>query len=323
VRSLGAIVAPFEAAFGVAWSLGEVGLALARVHHVLSDPHREALRADVARRGFHPAIDPDALDLRLTGNIIRGTNPYRRVSGARSDRVLAHLRRAKRNPRRRLLVVFHCYGLPSPTLMHRLFGLEGVEADVVTNVMAHHQLGTYPFWPGSGFVSARLSHFLENLRSAITGARAVVRWLREREGYASVVVAGFSIGGHLALHLAHAGEVDGALLYCPVTAMHVTARELGMMRVLAPLFDPVLRRMQGATLGELFAIADPLGLPLGIPEARLHVIVQRYDALSPVHQTRPILEKYPGARWTELDGTHLLPLGREVVRRSVRDLLSS
>ncbi len=317
------MVGRFEAAFGAVWSLGEVGLACARVHHVLSDPHREALLADLAARGFHAPIDARELDFTLSPRgVLRGTNPYQRVSGARGDRVLAYVRRAEHNPRRRLLAVCHCYGVPLPAAMHRLFGLDGIEADVVTNVMAHHQLGTYPFWPGSGFVSARLSHFLENLRSAITGARAVVRWLRERGGYASVAVVGFSIGGQLALHLAHAGDVDGALLYCPVTSMRVTARELGMMRVLAPLFDPVLRRVQGTTLDEVFALADPLALPLGIPEERLHVIVQRYDALSPVHQIRPIVEKYPGARWTELEGTHLLPLGRAMVRRAVRDLFA-
>jgi hypothetical protein len=320
---VGAWVGRIEDVLGAVWSVSEVGLALTRVHEIWSDPHRDALHADVAARGFYPPIDVASLDFEISHRgVIRGTNPYQRIAGGPQDAVLAHLHRAARNPSRHLVVVCHCYGVPSARIMRRLFGLDGLDVDVVTNVMAHHQPGTYPVWPGSGLASARLSRFVENLRSAVTGVRALSRWLRAREGYATVSALGFSIGGQLVLHLAHAGELDRALLYCPVISVRVTLRELGLMRYMAPTIESLFARMHGGGLDDVLRLADPLALPLPIPADRMHVVLQRHDALSPPHQIEEIRRKYPAVGWTELNGTHLLPLGLSELHRAVRRLLS-
>ncbi|UJR81398.1 alpha/beta fold hydrolase [Sandaracinus amylolyticus] len=319
---IGALAGRIEDAFGHAWSLGEIGLALTRLDEILRDPHHRTLHDDVTSNGFHTPFDDGALDLALARDgSIHGTNPYQRVCGSRGDRVMGWLERAPRNPGRRLLVICHCYGVPSPRVMRRLFGLRGLDVDVVTNVMGHHQPGTYPAWPGSGLVSARLSRFVENLRCAVTGVRALVRWLRIHEGYERVAVVGFSIGGQLALHLAHAGEVDDAVLYCPVTSLATTARELGLMRHVSPLITPALERFHGSRFEELLALADPLSMHLAIDEERMHVIAQRHDALARLAQIEAIRRKYPRVKWTLLPGTHLLPLGLGEVRRAVRDAL--
>lgn len=320
---LGPLAGRLEDAFGVAWSLGEVSLAMTRLDEVLRDPHHRALRDDVAANGFHIPFDVGALDLELDGSgAIRGTNPYRRVCGSPPDRVLGLLDRAPSGRSRKLLVVCHCYGVPSPPIMRRLFGLRGLGVDVVTNVMGHHQPGTYVLWPGSGLVSARLSRFVENLRSAVTGVRALVRWLRAREDYERVAVLGFSIGGQLGLHLAHGGEVDDAVLYCPVASLCATARELGLMRHLAPMLEPLLERRHGARFEDVLALADPLALPLAIAEERLHVLAQEHDALARLSQIELIRRKYPRARFTVLPGTHLLPLGLGSLHRAVRDAVA-
>lgn len=317
-----------EEAFAAVWSIGEVGLAIARPDEVLRDPHRDALAADVAARGFHVGLDAGALDLDISSRgVIRGTNPYRRVCGAPPDRVLAYVRpRARRARARHAIVVCHCYGVPSPAIMRRLFALDALDADVITNVMGHHQPGTYLVWPGSGLVSARPSRFVENLRSAVTGLRALVAWLRRARGYESVSVIGFSIGGQLGLHLAHvaperAGHVDRALLYCPVANVGATARELGLMRHVAPYTDAILERAHGARADAILALADPLAHDLAIAPERLHVVVHRHDALTPLHQIEPIRAKYPRVGWTELEGTHLLPLGLADLHATVRRAL--
>lgn len=323
MRRVGAVVGRLEDAFGVAWSLGEVGLAMTRLDEVLRDPHHGALRDDVARNGFHAPFEVEALDLALDGRgAIRGTNPYQRVCGSPPDRILGWLDRAPSGRSRKLLVVCHCYGVPSPPIMRRLFGLRGLGVDVVTNVMGHHQPGTYRVWPGSGLVSARLSRFVENVRSAVTGVRALVRWLRAREGYERVAVIGFSIGGQLGLHLAHGGDVDDAVLYCPVTSLGTTARELGLMRRIAPVLEPVLERVHGSRFEEVLALADPLSMPLAIDEERLHVLAQEHDALARLAQIEAIREKYPRARFTLLPGTHLLPLGMRELHRAVRSAVA-
>lgn len=319
--AVGRVAGWLEDAFAAAWSVGEVGLAIARPHEVLRDPYRRALIDDVRARGFHPPIERHP-ELRISRRgVIHGPSPYARIGGGPRDRVLAHLRRAKRNPARHLIVVCHCYGIPSPPIMRRLFALHTIDADVVTNVMGHHQPGTYLLWPGSGLASARTSRFVENLRSAVTSVRAMVRWLRAHGEYETVSAIGFSIGGQLALHLAHAGEVDRALLYCPVASVGVTARELGLMRRMAPIFDPALERLHGGKMDELLALADPLAMALPIPEESLHVVVQRHDRLAPLHQIEPIRAKYPRVRWTELAGTHLVPLGLRELHAAVKSSL--
>jgi hypothetical protein len=323
--SIGSVAGRLEGAFAGVWSLGELALALARPGEVYRDPHVEAVRSHVAAHGFHPPFDPGALDLTLgRSGTIRGTNPYVRVGHGPRDRVLGKLRRRDPSaPSRHLVVVCHCYGIPSEVLMRRLFGLGGIDADVVLNVMGNHQPGTFPLWPGSGMVSARMSRFVENVRSAVTGVRALVAWLRARNDYATVSAIGFSIGGQLALHLAHAGDVDRALLYCPVTSLRRTAKELGLMRHLVPVIDPTLTRLHGAGLDDLLALADPLSMPLPIAEERLHVVLHRHDALTPPSQIEPIRQRYPRVGWTELEGTHLMPVGLGALHRVVRHALAT
>lgn len=153
MQTVGPLLGQAEHAFGMLWSLGEVGLALTRPHHLLRDPDLERVQEDVAERGIHAPFDLSAVRLVSDGRKLTGVNPYRFVADREPERVLAYLDRARRNPRRHLIVVCHCYGVPSPRLMRTLFGLERAEADVVTSVMSHHQPGTYPLWPGSGFTS--------------------------------------------------------------------------------------------------------------------------------------------------------------------------
>lgn len=311
-----------EHAFGIVWSIGEVGLSLTRPRHLTHDPDVARVVADVHRRGLHPAIDLDAVGLQANGRMLTGNNPYAFVGRRRGGRILAELDRGRKNPEGHLVVICHCYGVPSARLMRTLFGVEHAEADVVTNIMSHHQPGTYPLWPGSGFTSMRISRFIENVRASVTGVRALVQTLVAREGYRRVSVLGFSIGGQLALQLAHTGEADRAVLYCPVTSLAQTSLELGLMRHVGPAIDGALTRLRGRGLREMLALVDPLSMDLAMPEERLHVVVQRNDALAPPHQIEAIRRKYTRARWHELDGTHLVPHGVTRLHRIVRDALA-
>lgn len=321
MQTLGPLLGHAEHAFGVLWSLGEVGLSLTRPSHVTNDPDLHRVLLDVHERGLHPAFDLGRVSLVSDGKRLEGENPYAFVGRRRPGRVLGYLHRASRNPRKHLVVVCHCYGVPSAPLMRTLFGLERIEADVVMNVMSHHQPGTYPLWPGSGFTSMRISRFLENLRAAVTGVRALTQTLVAREGYEEVSVLGFSIGGQLALHLAHTGEAQRAVLYCPVTSLAATTLELGLMHRVGPFIDRVLARARGRGLREMLAVTDPLALPLAMPEESLHVVVQKHDALAPPHQIAAIRRKYPRAAWHELSGTHLVPHGVTELHRIVRRAL--
>lgn len=321
MQMVGPLLGHAEHAFGMLWSLGEVGVALTRPSHLLRDPDLERVEQDVARRGLHAPFDLSGVQLTETGRRLEGANPYVFVGRRRPGRILAYLDRARRNPRRHLVVVCHCYGVPSPRIMRALFGLTHVEADVVTNVMSHHQPDTYPLWPGSGFTSMRVSRFVENLRAAVTGVRALTQTLVAREGYETVSVLGFSIGGHLALHLAHTGEVERAVLYCPVTDLATTTLELGLMHAMGPPIDRALARARGRGLHAMLAITNPLALPLAMEASRMHVVVQRHDALARPHQIAAIRRKYPDVGWHELDGTHLLPSGVTRLQRIVRDAL--
>lgn len=321
MQTVGPLLGHAEHAFGMLWSLGEVGLALTRPHHILYDPDLERVQEDVATCGIHAPFDLSAVKLLSDGRRLTGENPYRFIGAREPERILAYLDRARRNPRRHLIVVCHCYGVPSPRLMRTLFGLERAEADVVTSVMSHHQPGTYPLWPGSGFTSMRISRFVENLRAAVTGTRALVQSLVASEAYETVSVLGFSIGGQLALHLAHTGEAQRALLYCPVTNLATTTLELGLMHRMGPTIDRALTKARGRGLHDMLSMTDPLSLPLAMDESKLHVVVQRNDALARPHQIEAIRRKYRGAGWHEFDGTHLVPHGLTSFHRIVRDAL--
>lgn len=315
-RALGAA----EHGFGMVWSVGELAVMLRRPRELARDRHREHLRAALAREGFHPEIDTRTLRLVERDGVISGPSPYRRVTGPSHDRVLGR-RIASRRPTKRLVFVCHCYGIPSPRTMGHLFGLFGDrDFDVAYNVMTHHQPGTFVLWPGSGLVSAAPSRFVDNLRSAITGARALLRFLVATHGYERVDVIGFSIGGQLALHLSNAEPVHGAILYCPVTDLASVARGLGLMRHVHPHVESLLRR-SGISLDELH-VADPLSHPSQLAEERTHVIVQRHDALTPLSQIERIRAQRPGVRWHELEGTHLYPADLARLHRLVREALA-
>src|SRR3569832_1377498 len=112
-----------EGLFSHAWSAGEIAVAASRLGEVWSDPHQEALLADIAQRGFYVPIDHAEVDLRIDDHgRVTGNNPYQRVAPHRPERVVAKLVRRSYRPSRRLVVVCHCYGLPVPALMERLFG---------------------------------------------------------------------------------------------------------------------------------------------------------------------------------------------------------
>lgn len=312
------IIRPLEATAGALWSIGEVATCLARQEHFRPDPDRDAVLAGIAEHGFYP----DDVDTRLTydgAQRIRGRNPYVRISGRPSGEVDAHIR--KHSGARTLVVICHCYGLPIPALMHALFGVGEMRVDVCTNIMSHHQAGTYPLWPGSGFTSARLSELVENLREAITGVRALVSWLRRTGEYERVVVLGFSIGGHLALHLANTADVDEVLTYAPMVNLYSSVTELGLMRSLhGPVSRTVRRRNPHFDLRDL-AVTDPLAYPLRVPESALHVVAQRHDVMATVSQVRKIREKHPGSAWYELPGTHTYPAGLDELHRIVRGVV--
>src|SRR5690606_7326784 len=192
---------PFEAAAGLVWSLAELARFATHPDELLSDPFRERVLEDIDRRGFYAEVN-DALPLRAhRGGWLSAPNPYQRLGEPRCDRVVAHFRPAPR-PTKRLLVVCHCYGVPSPRIMDGLFGASTVDADVLTNIACHHEKGGFDLWPGSGFLSLRASRFIENVRASALGLRALTRTFIEERGYGQVSVAGFSLGGQLALHLA-------------------------------------------------------------------------------------------------------------------------
>lgn len=322
ITAIGRALGPIEHALGVVWSVGELALMLSRPTELGRDRHRESLRRRVGEEGLHPPIDDASLALVERDGVIEGPSPYRRVTGPAHDRVLGRLWRSSGRGARELVFVCHCYGVPSPRLMSRLFGLApGRDVDVAFNVMAHHQPGSYPMWPGSGLVSASPSRFVDNLRAAITGARALLRWLVRRHGYERAHVLGFSIGGQLALHLANAEPVDGALFYCPVTDLGTTSRELGLMRHVHPPLARVLAS-RGIALDDL-ALVDPLALPPRCPEEGMHVVVQRHDALAPPHQIERIRARRPRVRWHELDGTHLYPADLPRLHAIVREALAA
>lgn len=304
--------------------LGELAVAASRPREWLSDPHWHDLVLDIERRGFYQELEPVALSEKQ--GWLRGENPYRRIiGGARRpapDRLDARIVRGSgREEDRRLLVVHHCYGVPSPRLMASLFGLDALDnVDVVYPIMNHHALGSFRAWPGTGFVRARASHMLENVRAAVSGARALVESLVRQRKYAKVTALGYSIGGQLVLHLANSAPIDQAILYCPVVNVRVTARELGFGLLGRPL-EALAKHVH--RLGDLSSAthADPLTHAIRIPESSLHVIAQAHDAMTPLRHLELIRTRYPGVSFRTYAGTHLYPAGRSEFQRVIRDLI--
>ncbi len=323
-RGLHSVLYASEMALGCLWMLGELAIVAARPHELVSDPHWHSLIDDIGRRGWYVPIEADdgALRLDRRERWVTGPNPYRRVGNGGDDRVVARLIPGRGPEReRRLVVVFHCYGIPVPPIMERLFGLGGLDdVDVVYNITNHHALGTFTVWPGTGFARGRPSHSLENVRSAVTGARALVQWLTRRREYRRVSVLGYSLGGQLALHLANSAPVDRAILYCPVINLFRVARELGFGILGRPIELAARRSLPGIDLERLDA-SDPLRYPLAIPEHELHVIAQRHDALTPLAHVRAIRHHYPSVGFHEYDGTHLFPAGMTRFQRTIRELI--
>jgi acetyl esterase/lipase len=134
---------------------------------------------------------------------------------------------------------------------------------------------------------------------------------------------GFSIGGQLALQVAHALPVSQVVLYCPVTSLHVTSTELGFMRYLHEPVAKTMRRWKGDFALDDLAVADPLRYDLQVPQRDMHVIVQRYDALAPVSQIEAIRRKYPAVGWYEYGGTHIYPAGARHFQSVIGKLLQS
>ncbi len=318
---LGRALSATEHAVACAWSLGEVALMLSRGRARQSTRGESQLRADLATRGFYTELPerPALRGLDAGARVLVGDNPYRfHTEETRPEhRVVARFVPSRR-PTDRLVVVFHCYGVPSPRLMGALFGLhERDDVDVVYPIMNHHQRGHYPLWPGSGLTHANAACMLENLRSVVTGARTVVRALQAAREYRRTTVIGFSIGGQLAMHVANTERVDRVLLYAPVVSVARTARELGLMRRLHPRTSRIGRWVHPSYDEALLAHADPLRYPLRVPEESVDVIAHRHDAMTPPHQLEPIRARYPRVGWHELDGTHVVPRGRAYLKRLV------
>lgn len=323
MATLGPLLQSAEHAFGGVWSIGELAVMAARLDELRGDPHRNALFEDIHQRGWYVPVSGRDVRLRAHRNgWLTGRNPYDRIGKGSEDRIVAKLVQARTGDAKHLVVVCHCYGVPVPPVMERLFGLQRLRhVDVVYNIMNHHQRGTFVAWPGTGFVSGQLSHFLENLRSAITGVRALVAGLVQSRGYERVTVLGFSIGGQLALHVANSAPVSQAVLYCPVTSLRQTAAELGLMRYFHEPVARAMRKLKGEFFLDDLAIADPLRYDLQIAPRNLHVIVQRYDALAPVRQIEAIRSKYGEAGWYEYGGTHIVPAGASEFQAVIRRLL--
>ena len=317
---LGPALYASELAFTWLWSLGEVGAALMRFDELPPDRALDEIVDDVKHRGLYVDV-PERPVLRgaernaAGPRMVIGENPYVHVGQRRrpSNRVVAQLVPAWGVARaRRLLVVHHCYGIPSPRAMSAIFGLDALpETDVAYAIMNHHQRRTYPLWPGTGMVSPSPACMLENLRATIVGARTLVRGLREARGYDHVTILGYSLGGQISLHIANTESVDRVILYCPVVSMERMSRELGLMPQLHPWLMRWAHRRDPLYAHEVLRLADPLRHPLAIPQECIDVIAQRYDAMTPPHQLEAIRAKYPRVRWHEADGTHLVPIGRQ------------
>jgi hypothetical protein len=258
-----------EHAFACVWSLGETAVACLRPAELRPDPTTRQVLADVERNGFYTEI-PERPTLRSRRaahepRMVVAEHPYRFVAERRraSHRVVARFVPSRR--RRRLLVMFHCYGAPFPGVMSRMFGLDSLESvDVAYAIMNHHQRGSYPLWPGSGLVSASPAHMLENLRASIAGARTLVRALRQSHDYERVTVLGFSIGGHLAMHVANTERIDRAVLYCPVVCVDRVSRELGVMRTFHPHLMRAAKFFDRGYMPVLLRLSNPLHHALAI-----------------------------------------------------------
>jgi hypothetical protein len=312
-----------DVAVTVPWSIGEAVTSLLRPGELPPDRSTAAVARDIGERGFYVDV-PERPELRPSGNVILGENPYRFVAGHKrrgKHRIVGKLVRAKKVTRAdKLLVVFHCYGIPSPWAMSKLFGLDDMpDTDVAYGIMSHHQRDTYPWWPGSGLASASPACMVENLRSAVTGARTFLRGLRELNGYKQISVVGYSIGGFLAQHIANTEDVHRVTLYCPVVSMERMRAQLGLMPVFYGVGKRLAVKIDPTYSDDLLMHSDPLRHPLRVPQESVRVIVQRNDKMTTPEHISAIRQKYPNVGWEEFGGTHLIPLGRSRIRELLRE----
>lgn len=320
-----------ELAFTWAWSVAEVALLSLRLPELPPDRDADRVADDIRARGFYVDV-PEAPRLRGLDKpgdrprMLVAECPYRcvraegRAGKASRNRVVARFVPA-RSRARRLLVVLHCYGIPWPEVIGRLFGthrLRDHAIDVAYSIMCHHQRGTYPLWPGSGFTSASPAVMVENLRAAVACARTLIHGLRHARDYDRIEVVGYSIGGQLALHLANAERLDRVVLYCPVVSVRRVSKELGLMPLLHQPLTRLAKRMDPAYDPDILALADPLRYSLATPEENVELVVQRYDAMTPLSQFDELRRAYPGMKRHELAGSHVVPVGLSKLRAIVR-----
>lgn len=314
-----------ETLFTAGWSVSEVAYAMRHPRRLLADPFRDAVREDIAEHGLYKTFPKEArpLKLRSDGYLI-GSNPYVRVGPGGTDPIVARLSRHREPRARRLLIVCHCYGLPMPRVMETIFGLRGLEGyDVVVNIMNHHYLGGFSFWPGFGLLSPQMSRVIESVRSAVTGLRCLIKSLVDIFGYEEVALLGYSIGGHISLHVANHHPVDKLIAYCPVTSLRQTATELGLMSFAEGGVTRALRGLQG----EAFDFADldcldPLQYDLRLSPEQLLIVLQTLDMMVPTHQSQRLMDRYPQSRCVEFPGTHTFPVEQQAMIRLLREFLA-
>ncbi len=312
-----------EATFTAGWSIGEIAYAARHPHRVAGDPFREAVAEDIDKFGLYKAFPDEVQRVELRrGGWAALPNPYERVGQGGGDKIVAQLRGGQ--PRhRRAIVVCHCYGLPFPTWMERLFGLHRLEGfDVFYNIMNHHYRGSFGFWPGFGLASPQMSRMIENVRSAFTGLRSLVRSLEHTFGYDEVILLGYSIGGHISMHVANSHPVSRLALYCPVTSLRATATELGLMPLASPFVDRALGRLQRDFDFADLDVLDPLQHDLKPPVDDLLFILQTHDAMVPTRQSDALRRRYPDVRCHEYPGTHAFPVEQRAMQRTLHAWLT-
>lgn len=318
-----------EAAFTAGWSLGEVAYTLRRPGELLRDPYREAVLGDIETGGLYREFPGEERELAVRSDgWIRTPNPYRYIGDHPADDIVAHMLRHRRSRKRHLLVMCHCYGLPVPRLMERIFSLDALgEFDVVYNIMNKHYAGSFAAWPGFGLMSPRLSQVIEVMRSSIVGLRSLIRSLRATWGYETVSVMGYSIGGQLALHVANSMPLDRLVVYCPVTHFHRTFESLGLMPHMVHGIEGVVKAVRSNYEPTDLHVLDPLipSRTLQLAARDLLVIVQKHDMMVPPDHVEPIRTRYPEAEWHEFGGTHTFPDDRKalaaVLQRKLGELV--
>ncbi|MEL6181444.1 MAG: hypothetical protein AAFS10_20975, partial [Myxococcota bacterium] len=123
-RAVGTAFVGLEALFTAGWSVTEILYALRRPDQLIRDPHRHAVFEDIAHHGLYKTFPNETPTIHLDAKgRIHLPNPYVRIGDGGPDRIVARMLRSQGRRRRRLLLMCHCYGVPSPHYMESLFGL--------------------------------------------------------------------------------------------------------------------------------------------------------------------------------------------------------